>query len=102
MFCVTDLLPHLATEQMKRTATEVVRGEDLNIPQRLPAVPGRRRQRNVKLASCSCSRKKYGMEEADFLSAELEAVLRARDVELDRSMIGAHGHGDRAYALIRR
>lgn len=100
VFCVTDLLPHLATEQMKRTATEVIRGEDLNIL--IGSRPFRDDEGSelVKLRILQLLEEKYGVEEADFLSAELEAVpaLRARDVGLDRSMIGAYGHDDRVCA----
>lgn len=99
VFCVTDLLPHLAQEQMKRPAGEVVRGEDLNI------LIGSRPLRGddgeaVKLNLLKILNEKYGIVEADFLSAELEAVpaFAARDIGFDRSMIGGYGHDDRVCA----
>ena len=100
VFCVTDLLPHLGGEQMKRPAGEVVRGEDLNV------LIGSRSFREddaseaVKLHILQLLHEKYGIEEADFLSAELEVVpaFPARDIGFDRSMIGAYGHDDRVCA----
>ena len=100
VFCVTDLLPHLGTEQMKRVATEVVKGEDLNIL--IGSRPFRDDEGSelVKLNILELLHEKYGIVEADFLSAELEAVpaFRARDLGFDRSMIGAYGHDDRVCA----
>ncbi len=100
VFCVTDLLPHLANEQMKRTLAQGVKGEDLNI------VIGSRPFRDdeasnaVKLNIMSILNEKYGIVEADFISAELEAVpaFKAKDVGFDRSLIGAYGHDDRVCA----
>ena len=97
VFCVTDLLPHLAQEQMKRPAAEIIKGEELNIligsrPFRTDEASDR-----VKLNIASIIFEKYGITEADFLSAELEIVpaFKARDVGFDRSMIGAYGQDDR-------
>lgn len=100
VFCVTDLLPHLGTEQMKRVATEVIKGEDLNIL--IGSRPFRDDEASelVKLNIMKLLHDKYGIIEADFLSAELEAVpaFKARDLGFDRSMIGAYGHDDRVCA----
>ncbi len=100
VFCVTDLLPHLGGEQMKRTAGEVVRGEDLNLL--IGSIPFRDDEASeaVKLQILQILFEKYGVVEADFLSAELEIVpaFGAKDVGLDRSMIGAYGHDDRVCA----
>ncbi len=100
VFCVTDLLPHLATEQMKRPANEIIRGEDLNIL--IGSRPFREDDASeaVKLNILRLLNEKYGIVEADFLSAELEAVpaFGARDLGFDRSMIGAYGHDDRVCA----
>ena len=100
VFCVTDLLPHLGTEQMKRTAAEVVKGEDLNLL--IGSRPFRDDEGSelVKLNVMRLLHEKYGITEADFLSAELEVVpaFGARDLGFDRSMIGAYGHDDRACA----
>ena len=94
VFCVTDLLPHLGTEQMKRVATEVVKGEDLNILIGSRPFLDDKESDLVKLNVMQLLHEKYGIVEADFLSAELEAVpaFRARDIGFDRSMIGAYGH----------
>ena len=100
VFCVTDLLPHLATEQMKRTMMEGVKGEDLNIL--IGSRPFRDDEGSelVKLNILKILNEKYGIVESDFLSAELEAVpaFSSRDVGFDRSMIGAYGHDDRVCA----
>ncbi len=100
VFCVTDLLPHLAQEQMKRSAGEILKGEELNI------LIGSRPFRDddvsekVKLNIIAILNEKYGITEADFVSAELEAVpaLKAKDIGFDRSMVGAYGHDDKVCA----
>jgi len=100
IFCVTDLLPHLAQEQVKRTLAGAIKGEELNL------LIGSRPFRSddgsdlVKLRIMQILNEKYGITEADFLSAELEIVPagRARDLGFDRSMIGAYGHDDRVCA----
>ena len=100
VFCVTDLLPHLGTEQMKRPATEVIKGEDLNLL--IGSRPFRDDEGSdlVKLNILKLLHEKYGIVEADFLSAELEIVpaFRARDLGFDRSMVAAYGHDDRVCA----
>ena len=100
VLCVTDLLPHLGQEQMKRTAAEVVKGEDLNLLIGSRPLPDGEGSDLVKLRILQLLNEKYGMVEADFLSAELYAVpaFQARDVGLDRSMIGSYGHDDRVCA----
>lgn len=103
-FVITDLLPHLGADQMKKTLAEGITGEGLNLL--IGSVPyadaGKDR---VKLAILSLLHDDYGITEEDFLSAELTAVpaFEARDIGLDRSMIGAYGHDDRvcAYAELR-
>lgn len=101
VFCVTDLLPHLAQEQMKRPAPEVVRGEDLNILiGSRPLAGDDEAAEAIKLNLMKILNEKYGIIEADFLSAELEAVpaYPVRDIGFDRSMIGGYGHDDRVCA----
>lgn len=100
VFCVTDLLPHLGGEQMKRPATEVVKGEDLNLLIGSRPFRGDKGSELVKLNILRILSEKYAITETDFLSAELEIVpaFKARDVGLDRSMIGAYGHDDRVCA----
>ena len=103
VLCITDLLPHLATKQMEKTASAFVDGEALNIliggqPEVQPG--GEAEKDAVKRAVLSVLKRDWGMEEEDFVSAELEAVPagRARDAGLDRSMILAYGHDDRVCA----
>ncbi len=100
VFCVTDLLPHLGMEQMKRPAGEIVRGEDLNLLIGSRAFRKDDESESVKLNILHHLFEKYGIVESDFLSAELEIVpaFRAADVGFDRSMIGAYGHDDRVCA----
>ncbi|MEG1632459.1 MAG: aminopeptidase [Oscillospiraceae bacterium] len=103
-FVITDLLPHLAQDQMKKTMAEAISGESLNIL--IGSAPyaddGKDR---VKLAVMSILFESYGITEEDFVSAELTAVpaFDVRDIGLDRSLIGAYGHDDRvcAYAELR-
>ena len=103
-FVITDLLPHLGKDQMQKKADEIIPGEKLNllIGSQPYADEGKER---VKLAVLSILNDRYGITEEDFLSAELEVVpgFQARDVGLDRSMIGGYGHDDRvcAYAELR-
>lgn len=105
VFCVTDLLPHLANEQMSRTATKLIRGEDLNLL--IGSMPFRDDDSSeaVKLNILNILFEKYGITEADFISSELEAVpaFKARDIGFDRSLIGGYGHDDRccAYPALR-
>ncbi|MGN0775945.1 MAG: aminopeptidase [Candidatus Ventricola sp.] len=99
VFYITDLLIHLAQEQMTKTAAKVIEGEELNL------VIGGRPVQDEDKASVTAGvlailKEKYGVEEEDFLSAELEIVPagKARDVGFDRSMIAAYGHDDRVCA----
>lgn len=100
VFCVTDLLPHLAADQMKRTLADGVKGEELNIL--IGSLPFREDDlsERVKLNILKILYDKYGVTERDFVSAELEMVpaYPARDLGLDRSMIGAYGQDDRVCA----
>ena len=100
VFCITDLLPHLGREQMKRPANEIVRGEDLNLLIGSRAFRHDDESESVKLNILNILHEKYGIIETDFLSAELEIVpaFHAKDVGFDRSMIGAYGHDDRVCA----
>ena len=100
VFCVTDLLPHLASEQMKRPVTEVIKGEELNILIGSRPFKDDDISEKVKLNIMQILNDKYGIVENDFLSAELEAVpaFKAKDVGFDRSMVGSYGHDDRVCA----
>lgn len=97
VFVVTDLLPHLAQEQMKRPASNIVTGEELNILIGSRPFKDDKASETVKLNIMNILFEKYGIVEEDFLSAELEAVpaFKARDIGFDRSMIGAYGQDDR-------
>ena len=103
-FVITDLLPHLGKDQMRKTMEEGITGEALNIVIGSMPYAGEGRDR-VKLAVLSLLYDEYGITEEDFLSAELAAVpaFPARDIGFDRSMIGAYGQDDRvcAYAELR-
>ena len=100
VFCITDLLPHLATEQVKRNLANGIKGEELNLL--IGSRPFRDDEGSelVKINILKILNEKYGICEADFLSAELEAVpaFKAKDIGFDRSMIGSYGHDDRVCA----
>lgn len=100
VFCVTDLLPHLAANQMKRTLAEGIKGEELNILVGSRPFKDDAESEAVKLAIMKILNEKYGIAESDFLSAELEAVPAggARDVGFDKSMVGSYGQDDRVCA----
>jgi aspartyl aminopeptidase len=103
-FVITDLLPHLAADQMKKTMSEAISGENMNVL--VGSVPyADEGTDRVKLAVISLLRDSYGITEEDFLSAELTMVpaFAARDLGFDRSLIGAYGHDDRvcAYAELK-
>lgn len=100
VFYITDLLPHIANEQMKKSADRVVEGEDLDILIGHIPVPGTEKEA-VKAGILNILRERYGFEEADFLSAELVAVPaeNSREAGFDRSMIAGYGHDDRVCAF---
>ena len=103
-FVITDLLPHLAQEQMKKTMSEGITGEGLRVI--IGSVPyADEGTDRVKLAVMSILNDLYGITEEDFLSAELTAVpaFDVCEIGLDRSMIGGYGHDDRvcAYAELK-
>ncbi len=102
---ITDLLPHLGAAQNKKPLAEAVPGETLNILLGSRPIGGEDESGRVKLAIMNLLYEKYGIVEDDLNSAELEAVpaLKACDIGLDRSLIGAYGHDDRvcAYAALK-
>jgi len=102
VFTVTDLLPHLAREQMEKKASAAVEGEDLDIliGSRPYDDTHNEEKEKVKLGILDLLNKKYGITEKDFTSAEIEFVpaFKASDVGLDQSLIGAYGHDDRCCA----
>ena len=99
-FIITDLLPHLAADQMKKTMAEGITGEGLNVLIGTTPYAGEGSSR-VKLAIMSILNDMYGMTEEDFLSAELVAVpaYDVCEIGLDRSLIGGYGHDDRVCAF---
>ena len=105
VFVITDLLVHLAQEQLEKKASKVIDGEklDLLIGNRpLNEVIGDKEQKEaVKANILRLLKEKYDMDEEDFASAELEIVPagRARDCGLDRSMILSYGQDDRVCAF---
>ncbi len=96
---ISDLLPHLAQEQNKKSLADGIAGEQLNLLFASEPLEGEGQER-VKLAAMKLLYEKYGFTEDDFISAELEAVpaFRATDIGFDRSMIGAYAQDDRACA----
>ncbi len=100
VLCITDLLPHLGANQMRKTAAEVIDGENLNVLIGSRPLEGEEGSDAVKLNILRLLSEKYGITEADFMSAELEIVpaFGARDLGLDRSMVAAYGHDDRVCA----
>lgn len=99
-FTVTDLLPHLAKDQMAKKLSEGIAGEALNILVGSRPFKSDDASEKVKLAILDILNNKYGITEADFLSAELEVTpaFKASDIGFDRSMIGAYGQDDRVCA----
>ena len=106
VLCITDLLPHLGANQMTKPAAKVVEGEDLNLliggekVAEEKAEKGKDPKASVMKNIKDILQKTYGIEEEDFLSAELEVVPagEARDLGLDRSMILGYGQDDRICA----
>ncbi len=112
VFCISDILPHLAQKQMKENASDFITGESLDLVcgSGIPAKDSegddkKTEEPSVKKAVLAILKEKYGFEEEDFGSAELEVVPagHARDLGFDRSLILAYGQDDRscAYASFR-
>ncbi len=103
IFCITDLLIHLAAEQQEKKGSKLINGEDLDLL--IGSMPLADTEKDaVKANIIQILADQYGIDEEDFLSAELEIVPagRARECGIDRSMIMAYGHDDRvcAYASL--
>jgi aspartyl aminopeptidase len=99
VFTIADLLPHLAKDQMEKKASEAVSGESLNAM--AASIPLKDEDsENIKRYFMQLLKQYYDIEEDDFTSAELELVpaCAAREVGLDRSMVGAYGQDDRVSA----
>lgn len=99
-FCVTDLLIHLSSEQMKKTLAAGIDGEDLDVLSGSRAYRGLEGAEAVKANLLALLNAQYGITEDDFVSADLTMVPAAHavDIGFDRSMIGAYGHDDRVCA----
>lgn len=105
VFGISDLLVHLSAEQMEKKAAKVIEGENLDllvgsIPLTEEAADEKAAKEKVKANIMKLLVKEYGIEEEDFLSAEIEVVPagEARDYGFDRSMIMGYGHDDRVCA----
>lgn len=99
VFYISDLLIHLSADQMSKTAAKVVEGENLDLI--IGHMPLKGEEKNaVKANALKLLNEKYGIEEEDFISAELEIVPagKSRDVGFDRAMIAGYGHDDRVCA----
>ena len=112
VFCISDILPHLAQEQMKRNASEIVKGEDLDVilgsyyfKKEDKDEKDKKKKKEEKITSkkiiVKLLKDTYGIEEKDLESAELEIVPagNARDCGLDRSLIMGYGQDDRSCAF---
>lgn len=100
VFCVTDLLIHLAGERMEKKANKVIEGEELDIL--FGSMPLKDEEKDsVKCGVLQILKEKYDMEEEDFLSAELEVVPagKSREAGIDASMIMGYGQDDRVCAF---
>lgn len=96
IFTITDLLPHLASEQMERKLKEGVKGEELNLL--VGSIPyGANVAEAVKLNILKILNDKYGITEMDFVSSEIELVpaFKSRSMGLDRSMVAGYGQDDK-------
>ena len=97
VFTISDLLPHLAAEQMERKLKDGVQGEDLNILMGSIPYSDDTVTERVKLNVLDLLNQKYGITEVDFISSEIEFVpaFKARSLGLDYSMVGAYGQDDK-------
>jgi aspartyl aminopeptidase len=101
VFCIPDILPHLSRNvQDDRKAREVIKGEELKVLFGSVPVEDENTKEKIKENILIHLKKEYGISEDDFFSAEIEVVpaVKARDIGLDRGMIGAYGQDDRICA----
>lgn len=100
IFTITDLLPHLAAEQMEKKLKSGISGEDLNLL--IGSIPysEEKETEKIKLNIMNILNQKYGMTEKDFLSSEIELVpaFKARSLGFDESMVASYGQDDRVCA----
>lgn len=104
-FVITDLLPHLAQDQMEKKLKEGIGGEDLNLLIGSVPLGDEKTSERVKFNILKLLNEKYGIVEKDLISAELELVpaFKAKSLGLDRSMVAAYGQDDKvcAYTTLR-
>jgi aspartyl aminopeptidase len=100
VFGISDLLIHLSAKQLTKKGAELIEGEDLNVLVGSMPIKDKEAKERVKGNILVLLNKKYGIDENDFVSAELELVPagKARDYGLDRSMVMAYGQDDRVCA----
>ncbi len=99
VFCITDLLIHLSQEQNEKKVAKAIEGENLDLL--IGSIPLKKEEKDaVSKNVLAILKQKYGMEEEDFISAELEIVPagKPREMGLDRSMILAYGQDDKVCA----
>ncbi len=99
VFYITDLLPHLGSEQMAKKASEFIPGEHLNVV--IGGIPVKGKEKEpYKEAVLKFLNDNYGIVEKDFVAGEIEIVpaMKARDVGFDRAYIAAYGHDDKVCA----
>lgn len=101
VFCISDLLPHLAKAQSTKKLSEAFDGEKLNILVGSLPLGDEKTKERFKLAILNHLYKTYSITEDDFVTAEIELVPagRSRDVGFDRSLVGAYGQDDRICAF---
>lgn len=101
VFCITDLLPHLAKDQMSKKLSEAIEGEALNVLVGGMGVNDSDIDDSVKCNILNILNISYGIDEESFLSAELEIVPagKSRNVGLDNSFVGGYGQDDRVCAF---
>ena len=97
IFTISDLLPHLAQEQMKKSPSDVVEGEQLNVLMGSIPYPDEEISEKVKLNILKLFNDRFGIKEVDFASSEIEMVpaYKARSTGLDYSMIAGYGQDDK-------
>ncbi len=98
IFTITDLLPHLAVKQEDKKLRDAIEGEGLNLL--VGSIPKDDSEESIKENILSLLNEKYGLIEADFVSAELEVVpaFKAKSLGFDRSMVASYGQDDRVCA----
>lgn len=101
VFTITDLLPHLAADQMKKTMSDAIEGEGLDVLVASSPSRNKKAKEKIKLRALEILKERYGVVEADFVSSELEFVPAGapREAGLDRSMIIGYGQDDRSCAF---